>query len=117
PESRLSLAEASGRSLRGEDLLFFVDCYDVTFNIATPCGGTIAVYSVPSNFTSLCVQRSRAFFGVPFNPISSHFTLTCACALPRLNIPIAIPPSASVLVQISWSPVFEARRPCFPALS
>ena len=48
--------------------------YGVTRSITTPCAGTIAVYSAPFIFTSLCCQSSRASGGVFFNPVSVHVT-------------------------------------------
>src|SRR5690242_399351 len=78
--------------------------YGFTRSITTPCAGTVAEYSSPLNLTSLCVQRSLPFFGADFHPTSVHFTLIFSDSSPRLNIPIASPPSDSGLVQTSCSP-------------
>lgn len=76
-------------------------CYFEARNSTTPWGGTVAEYTGPPTGKSLCAHRSLKCVGAEFRLTADQLTVICAGEEPRLNNPIARPPSDSGLAQTS----------------
>src|ERR1700674_3463599 len=81
--------------------MILIPDYLATRSSTTPWAGTVTEYSAPFSFRSLWAQRSFTRAGADFRPRSDHLTVIFAGVLPRLNSPIACPPSKSGLAQTS----------------